>query len=476
MSGRLDRKDKEVKDAVMLQVEGSEIVAAGQPVRLRGVSIGGWLMMENFITGFPGVEYQQREVLSQAMGQDLADHLFERFLEVFFADADAAYLAELGMNCLRIPINYRHLESDLDPRKLRAGAFRHIDRALELCRRHGMYAVLDLHALPGSQNGDWHSDNAGHHALFWRHRDFQDRAVWLWQQIAQRYRDDPVIAAYNPLNEPADPTGLMLRPFCDRLTDAIRAEGDEHIIFLDGDRYSQDFSIFEDVLPNTVYVVHQYPAPGWYEGEPYPGPTGGIVWDSDRVEAEFLELSAFMRDCQLPLWVGEFGPIYRGEQLQDRGRAQLLRDQLDTYERHNAGWSLWTYKDIGIQGMVSAAPDSPWITRLAPLLEQKRSLGADRWGVGSGRMAPVIADIENMFRQESPSYEPWPFGLRWLLVRTVRNITVSEMLLPRFGELFEGVDEEEIERLVGSFAFEACTTRPEVDSTLRRVLTPQAHV
>lgn len=334
--------------------------------------------------------------------------------------------------------------------------------------------VLDLHAVPGGQNGDWHSDNSTHQALFWRHRHFQDRTVWLWEQIARRYRDEPVVAGYNPLNEPADPTGRLLRPFCDRVVAAIREQGDEHIIFLDGDRYSQDFTMFADVQPNTVYAAHQYPAPGWYEGDLYPGVTGGMHWDYERVEAEFLHFTAFMREHGTPLWIGEFGPVYRGEPAQDAGREQLLRDQLDIYERHGAGWSLWTYKDLGVQGMLSVSRKSLWHQLVRPLLDQKHRLGADRWGALNGRMDPVIDEMERLMLEESPGYAPWPFGLRWMLIRTVRNIPISEMLLPRFAVLFKGADGQRLEELVSSFAFDACHPRREVDEALRSVLAGNA--
>ena len=36
-----------------LQTRGSDIVdSGGEPIRLKGVNIGGWLNMENFITGY----------------------------------------------------------------------------------------------------------------------------------------------------------------------------------------------------------------------------------------------------------------------------------------------------------------------------------------------------------------------------------------------------------------------------------------
>lgn len=45
-----------------LRVSGERIVTeAGAPVVLRGFGVGGWLNMENFITGYPATESLQRE-------------------------------------------------------------------------------------------------------------------------------------------------------------------------------------------------------------------------------------------------------------------------------------------------------------------------------------------------------------------------------------------------------------------------------
>jgi hypothetical protein len=39
--------------------------------------------------------------------------------------------------------------------------------------------------------------------------------------------------------------------------------------------------------------------------------------------------------------------------------------------RHHASWAIWTYKDIGLQGVVYANQDSAWLRRIRPMLEKK---------------------------------------------------------------------------------------------------------
>ena len=115
-----------------------------------------------------------------------------------------------------------------------------------------------MHSVPGCQNGDWHSDNPTNHAFFWDHKDFQDRTVWLWEEIAKRYCNNPWIAGYNPINEPADPEHFRLPAFYERLEKAIRLVDPNHILFLDGNTYAMEWRHFDRKLPNCVYAIHDY--------------------------------------------------------------------------------------------------------------------------------------------------------------------------------------------------------------------------
>lgn len=116
-----------------LRVKGNKIVdEVGVPVILRGAGLGGWMNMENFITGFPGHECQHREAMQEVLGHEKADFFFDKFLENFFTIADAKFLATLGLNCVRIAFNYRHFEDDMNPRILKESGFKHLDRVVKL--------------------------------------------------------------------------------------------------------------------------------------------------------------------------------------------------------------------------------------------------------------------------------------------------------------------------------------------------------
>jgi hypothetical protein len=453
--------------SAMLTVDGDRLTtAAGHPVRLRGVGLGGWMNMENFITGYPSTEELQRKAMRRVLGQEVYDAFFDRFLEVFFTDEDARFLAGLGMNCVRVPFNYRHFEDDDRPMELKEEGFRMLDRAVDACARHGLYTVLDLHAAPGFHNQRWHSDNPTHRSFFWTHRHFQDRVVHLWEALADRYRDNPWVAGYNPLNEPADSDGEMIGPFYERLHAAIRAVDPHHVVFLDGNRHATEFGMFREPWPDTVYTVHDYALAGFADSGDYPGVSRGQYVDRAYLEKRFLQRSEYMLRTGTPVWVGEFGPVYSGDPDLDENRYRVLADQLDIYDQHGAGWSLWTYKDIGLQGLAYASKDSAYLRRIAPVLEKKARLGVDVWGGVDTGVRHILDPLERTVAEEFPDFDPLPFGQQQWIHVLVRHILLAEPMVEDFARCFTGISAEQARALADCFAFGSCTVRTRLADVL----------
>jgi len=448
------------KQKEFLSIRGRDLInQAGETVTLRGFGLGGWMNMENFITGYPANEEAMREALHSVLGPERYERFFDRFLEDFFDAQDAAFVHSLGLNLLRLPVNYRHFEDDSAPLVIRESGLRRLDRVIDICAAHGIYTIIDLHALPGYQNQHWHSDNPTHVALFWKHKHFQDRVAHLWEALAERYRGNAWVAGYNLINEPADPTGQMLMPVYRRLHDAIRAVDPDHILFLEGNRYSLDFHMFGEPWPNVVYTTHDYALPGFIDGGPYPGISRGVHVDREVLEQTFLDRTKYMRETGTPIWVGEFGPVYTGDAERDAMRYRLLQDQLEIYRRHGASWAIWTYKDIGLQGVAYAKPDSAWMARIRPILEKKARLGVDAWGARDTGVRGILEPIERTFAEEFPNYRPFPFGAKRHIDQLVRHMLLAEPMVEEFAALFRDVNMDGIDALMRSFQFENCARR-----------------
>jgi aryl-phospho-beta-D-glucosidase BglC (GH1 family) len=462
-----------------LKVSGDAIVnTAGERIVLKGTALGGYLNMENFITGYAGHEHEHRSQLAHVLGKKKADFFFDRFLHYFFTEADAEFFASLGMNCIRLPFNYRHFIDDQNPSEYKQDGFKFLDRVVNICAKYNLYVVLDLHAAPGGQNQDWHSDSGITKALFWEFRVFQDQAIELWKTIAAHYKGNPVVCGYNLLNEPADPEHTRLISWYERAEKAIRAVDPDTMLFIDGNTYAMDFSRFDTVLPNSVYAMHDYAMLGF----PIPGqaPYSGTDAQKTKLSKSFERKVAFMREKNVPIWNGEFGPVYADDRKDgsaaqtNDARFNMLKEQLNIYHKDRISWSIWLYKDIGYQGMVYLSPDTPYRKLIDPFVSKKQALALDFWGVvdkeGVANVyTPFIEGLKKMVPEHLQTKKYpfiWDFGRH--VERVVRETLMSEYLGWEFAELFEGKSEEELEELAASFSFEKCVKRDGLNIILQR--------
>ncbi len=468
----------------LLQVKDNQIVdAQGAPVMLRGACVGGWMNMENFINGYPGAEHSLRRTFAQILGPEKAQFFFERWLDYFLDEADIAFMKSLGATVVRLSVNYRHFEDDAQPFEYLEAGFARLDRAIEWCARHGLYAIIDLHAVQGWQNTDWHSDNSSRHSLFWQHPHFQERFIALWQEFARHYKGNPAIAGYNLMNEPVNnaPGGRFSNTYATdwdsinriyrRTVEAIRTIDTEHIIFLEGDYFSTRFDGLEaPFAANLVYSSHNYTAAGFGPG-PYPGTFGGQQWNRAYQETVLLtrQGTQFAQRHTVPLWVGEFGAVYNGPAEEIPDRVQALDDQLEVFNAHRIHWTMWTYKDVGVMGWVTVNPQSAFMQRTAQLLEAKRELGVDFW-MGWLPSTPVREQVRTLARcVEAVLNDPLidPQANEAYLAQATLSGYIAQLMQPTFAHLFASMTETQLDDLLAAFAFKNCIPHTALMKVLR---------
>ena len=201
-----------------------------------------------------------------------------------------------------------------------------------------------MHTAPGGQSGGWHADGGTHLPLFWRHKDFQDRFVWLWTELASRYKDNKWVAGFNLLNEPADPHPAQerLTELYDRLCTAIRKVDTKHIIFLDGNTFASDFSKFPDNVrerwgDNVAYAIHDYSPFGFPKS---PEVYVGSEDQKAKMKATYQRKRKWMDERGLCVWNGEWGPVYARREYDgnetdsvNEVRYKVLNDQLELYRK-----------------------------------------------------------------------------------------------------------------------------------------------
>jgi len=335
-----------------------------------------------------------------------------------------------------------------------------------------------MHTVPGGQNPDWHSDNPSSYASFWDHKDHQDRTIWLWCEIAKHYKDNAWVAGYNPINEPCDPLHYRLPAFYDRLEPIIRGIDPDHILWLDGNTFAMEWKCFEHVLPNSAYALHDYSQMGFPTGERFKGTPDQL----SKVESQFLRKASFMQTKKVLAWNGEFGPVYANPDLDadaeeiNQERYNLLGAQLSVYDKHAIPWSIWLYKDIGVQGMVYTSPDSFYMKTIAPFLAKKRALQLDSWGkYPSPQVSAVIEPLATWINEvcpEATNTYPTPWFTQRHLARKIMETFMAQAFSMEFAELFKGMSLEELDEAAKSFRFDKCVQR----SGLNKIMSEHAEV
>lgn len=268
-----------------------EIVDAGErPLRFTGVSTGGWFMWEGWIFG-KGLFLTESKIISGIGKLIGASNLFrDEVYDNFFTDADFSMISSLGFNLVRIPFNHRLLEDDEKPFVYKADGWRRLDDALTCCERHNMYAILDLHSVPGGQSNVMVADPDSRKELVWNSPENQRRTVELWRAIAERYRGRRIIAGYDLINEPLVQDGNDLVSLYERIIAAVRSVDPDHMIILEGGKMATDFSMFKHSLdPNQIYSFHMY------------------TWFGDNRMQRLKQYRSIATQQQVPFWCGEFG-------------------------------------------------------------------------------------------------------------------------------------------------------------------------
>jgi glucan 1,3-beta-glucosidase len=137
---------------------------------IRGVNVGGWLVLEPWITPslfFPylcpgGCPNNTPPVidersLCERLGPDAARGVLDSFRSQWVTEATFSRIADAGLNTVRIPYGY-WIYGDAKDFCPNISSISFLDSAIEWATKHSLQVVLDLHGVPYSQNGQ---DNSG---------------------------------------------------------------------------------------------------------------------------------------------------------------------------------------------------------------------------------------------------------------------------------------------------------------------------
>ena len=324
---------KQGKSISFLHTAGQDIVnESGKKVFLKGVGLGNWLLPEGYMWKFGGLGDRPRKIekiVSDLIGKEKAAAFWKAFRQNYITETDIKRIAELGFNSVRPALNSRlFLTEGENPVYVEEG-FQLMDSLVSWCRKYNIYVIIDMHGAPGGQTGANIDDSPNDIPELFIEKKYQDQLVDLWVKLATKYKDEPVVAAYDLLNEPlpintgsADKYKHLLEPLYKRITTAIRNVDQKHMITLEGFNWSNDWSLFTKPFDNNVFYQFHYYC--WAR----PDNLNGI----DQYLKKRDEFNT-------PIWVGETG---------EKGNA-IYWATTQLFESKNIGFSFWPWKKMDTQ-------------------------------------------------------------------------------------------------------------------------------
>ncbi len=282
--------------------DGRLINGRGEEILLTGWGLGNWLLPE----GYMWCVYEQRfdrpwrmeQVIRELTGASYAEKFWFRFRDAYITAEDIHYLADLGYNSVRIPFNWKLFLEEEPGIHWKEEGFRRLDDCIRWCEQEGLYAFLDMHAAPGGQTGSNIDDSYDNVPRLFIDRDNQEKALAIWERLAQRYCSHEFVGGYDLLNEPIIPSSVSevnyddllpdLVRFYERCVEVIRRADANHLISIEGHHWAVKTDVFDRLYDeNMVMHIHRYAEP----------PESACL-------KEYMQAAG---KWKLPVWIGETG-------------------------------------------------------------------------------------------------------------------------------------------------------------------------
>ncbi|MDH4609235.1 glycoside hydrolase family 5 protein [Pseudomonas sp. BN102] len=339
--------------------------------KLRGVNLGGWLVLEKWMTPslFEGLQATDETTWCAEMGARAPERLKQHW-NSFITREDFAWLHEHGINAVRIPLGHwifgpdypYHRSYGDNPHPFVEGGIEVLDRAFAWADEFQLRIVLDLHAAPGCQNG---FDNGGIKDVCEWHTQaqYREHSLNVLERLAERYNGEPSLHAIEVLNEPRwdVPTDYLKSYNLDayqRIRRYCKAE-QVSVVFHDGFRPFEQYLGFmqSPEFSNVVFDIHRYQC---FERCDIDSDIYSHVHKASGLWK--TEADGIIEQLGLPTYCGEWslgldlkvvslwaeGPFNHALESMDSFQKDIAyrgyaAAQLLTFEKY-LGWFFWSYK------------------------------------------------------------------------------------------------------------------------------------
>ena len=197
----------------MLLLQASPVTGRQATLKIRGVNLGGWLVLEKWIKPslfadwdpFDDDAPKDEWTLCETLGREKCTERLSKHWDEWVTEEDVENLAQAGITHFRVPVGY-WITGDVrgDEPYATEGQWRYFVRMANWAKERGIQVWLDMHAAPGSQNG---FDNSGHlgNATWDSSMENVNRTLEAIQWLAEKSNEAglrDVVTGFGLLNEP----------------------------------------------------------------------------------------------------------------------------------------------------------------------------------------------------------------------------------------------------------------------------------
>jgi endoglucanase len=265
-----------------------------------------------------------------------------------FDEQDFAWIAELGFNFVRLPMDYRMWIEDHDWTKLHEPTLKEIDAAVKFGGQHGIHVCLNFHRAPGYTVAQPPETKS-----VWTDDEALEVCAQHWTAFAKRYAGIPSRRlSFNLFNEPANVGPEPYRRVVARLAKAIHQQDPDRLIICDGRDWGNTpptelagLGVAAATRGYAPSQVSHYRA-SWVSGsDQWPEPTwplkvGDTLWNRETLrERQIIPWQKFQARG-VGVMVGEFGAFNR---TPHPVVLAWLRDNLGLWQQAGWGWAMWNF-------------------------------------------------------------------------------------------------------------------------------------
>lgn len=274
------------------------------------------------------------------------------------------WIKQAGFDSVRVPIRFSEHALTEAPYTIDETFFKRIDWVIENARKNNLLVILDMHHYL-----EIFQDPAAH----------SDRFIALWQQISERYQDQPTDQVYfELLNEPnTNLGGDVWNELLAKTLDIVRATNPDRPIIVAPGNWGgitelENLKLPDD--PNLIVTIHYYlPFQFTHQGADWAGEESetwlGTTWEggaADRfvMNTDFATMADWGKRNKRPIYLGEFGSFSEADM---ESRVRWTNAVARYAEQYGFPWAYWEFcSGFGVFDPVSETWREPLLKALLP--------------------------------------------------------------------------------------------------------------